>query len=138
MTVKIIPFACSLSLVLASSLVPSADAFVPATLARSKSSSLNVNFVSDMILSKEQADAKVLNVFETETPESVGMKGVGIQSTNPATTPKRRSNRTRSKRKHNYAQQNRFLKEVPDLDFYTLHSSAVDHLYKDMPINDIL
>ena len=91
-----------------------------------------------MILSKEQADAKVLNVFETETPESVGMKGVGIQSTNPATTPKRRSNRTRSKRKHNYAQQNRFLKEVPDLDFYTLHSSAVDHLYKDMPINDIL
>jgi hypothetical protein len=127
---KITPPAYSLSLLLASSLAPTADAFIPAAFAKGRTS-LGVSVVSELILNKEDSNKKVLSTFETETPESVGMKGPGIQE------PKTKQTR-RKKRKHNYSQQKKFLKEEPDLDFYTLHSSAVSHLYKDIPINDIL
>ena len=83
----------------------------------------------------------LLATFETESPQSVGVQALSIQTTTTAADykqPNKKKKRSRKpKRKHNYAELEDFLKEIPDLDFYTLHSSAVSHLYFDMPINDI-
>lgn len=73
-------------------------------------------------------DAALMKAFETQSPESFGLDGPGIATT-------RQSNKNH--RRHNFKELAAFLKEDPDLDFYTLHSSAVSHLHKDMPINDI-
>ena len=45
--------------------------------------------------------------------------------------------KNKNHRRHDFEKRETFLKEQPDLDFYTLHSSAVSHLHKDMPIDDI-
>jgi hypothetical protein len=117
----------ALSLFLSSS----AAAFSPAIMKSRTTTSLSVSVVSDVIKKNQYNDAsskQLLDAFETQTPESVGM-GEDVVET------KRNSNK---KRRHNFKQQETFLKAEPDLDFYTLHSSAVSHLTKDMPINDIL
>ena len=120
-------------------------AFAPAEFGRSKvNTALHVSMVRDLINQKVTStvnddDAKVLVAFETQTPESVGMKGPGIQSSSNTDSMNRRSKTSsnRRRRKHNFRQQSH-LQEEPDLDFFTLHSSVVSHLYKDMPVNDIV
>eukprot|EP00980_Cylindrotheca_fusiformis_P021328 scaffold8212_cov93-Cylindrotheca_fusiformis.AAC.8 len=101
---------------------------------------LHVSVVSQF-LTKEEAASKIADTFETETPESVGMAEItesteSSTSTTTTTTNKRR--RKAGKRKHNFAASQEFRKEKPDKDFYTLHSSAVSHLQKDMPVSDIM
>jgi hypothetical protein len=120
-------------------LLASNDAFAPATFTSQSrvSSSLHVSVVSDFLLNVNKASsdtAALKNVFERETPKSVGLVDKGIVEKKTTKTWRRNHNK---KRKHNFAKQEAFLKEEPDLDFYTLHSSAVSHLQKDMPINDI-
>jgi len=138
-----------------------AEGFTPSSLMHSSSAStqslssgttaLHVSVVSSF-LTREEADSKVANVFETETPHSVGVEQVTgatgssssktmtvsphQQDPNNATQSRRR--RRRNRRKHNFGANEEFRHEQPDTDFYTLHSSAVSHLQKDMPINDIM
>jgi hypothetical protein len=123
--------ACSLMMVSVSL------AFTPNNLASfqqrsssSSSSSLGVSVVSEYLASPKIMEdaARLKAAFETQTPESVGVKAAGIEQ-----QPRRRRNH----RRHDYSNQESFLKEEPDLDFYTLHSSVVSHLYQDMPINDL-
>jgi hypothetical protein len=49
----------------------------------------------------------------------------------------RNQSQNNSKRKHNYSDLKSTLKEDIDVKQFSLHSSAVTHLYVDMPINDI-
>ena len=151
-----------LSLLLSSSCA----AFSPAsfgdsatTLSRGrKTFALHVSVVRDIIRSQKGSgpategksnDHLVWEMFETETPESVGVMGPGIISSSPSPQqleeslskksrrhPHKTSNRRR--RKHNYQEQKSHLQEEPDLDFLTLHSSAVSHLQRDTPVNDIV
>jgi len=92
-------------------------------------------------ITNKKPDDLVWEMFETQTPETVGMKGPGIQSSSQiedateVSKSKRKTNRRR--RKHNYSSQSH-LQEQPDLDFLTLHSSAVSHLQRDTPVNDIV
>ena len=108
------------------------------------SSALHVSVVSEFLASQSNATSSSIRAtFETESPESVGVKAPGIESSSEnedEKKQKRKKNKKKSKpkRKHNYSELESFLKEIPDLDFYTLHSSAVSHLYLDMPINDIM
>jgi hypothetical protein len=121
----------SLSLLLA--IAASADGFAPTAVQSihpTSTSALHVSVVSGF-LTKDEADAKITHAFETETPASVGMQEI----TSP---PKSKKGKRRNKRKHNFAATQEFREEKPDTDFYTLHSSAVSHLQKDMPINDIM
>jgi hypothetical protein len=129
----------------------SCAAFSPASYGEStrssrRNSALHVSVVRDLInkkvsepSAKQKNDQLVWEMFETNTPETVGVKGPGIQSFSPieeaSKKPKRKVNRRR--RKHNYREQSH-LQEEPDLDFLTLHSSAVSHLQKDTPVNDIV
>jgi len=129
--------AVALSLFLTSGAV----AFAPAALGRNKgSSALHVSVVKDLINKKVTVplnDHALLEAFETQTPESVGVKGPGLKSVfseEPTRRSRRKNNR---RRKHNF-QQRAHLRAEPDFDFFTLHSSAVSHLHKDMPINDIV
>jgi len=103
---------------------------------------LQISVVSSFI-TKDEAECKINNVFETQTPESVGVSKLSTGSSEltkdgkeAGSTSKKRNNRNR--RKHNYSVDHKFRHEQPDTDFYTLHSSAVSHLQKDMPINDIM
>lgn len=134
-------------------------AFAPASFGRSRSNSaLHVSAVRELINKRAAARsttgtgtqkpiiddtaALVLEAFETQTPESVGVKGPGIQSSSSSSVPEAlvkepRRKSSRNRRKHNFQQQ-AHLQETPDLDFFTLHSSAVSHLQKDMPVNDIV
>ena len=128
-------------------LVSASYAFVPSNLMIQRgSSSLDVSVVSEFLSSshhqqqhRKMSDADRLRAaFETNTPESVGVK----QKDSGAAVDKDASHhhhqrKNQKHRRHNYAEQEAILKEEPDLDFYTLHSSAVSHLYKDIPINDI-
>lgn len=122
-------------------LAASGSSFVPSHLKiHRQSSSLDVSVVSEFlcqqtsqtISASEKDDADLLAAFEANTPESTGIKAPAAdgQQVRPH-RPNRRH------RKHNFAKQDSFLHEEPDLDFYTLHSSVVSHLYKDMPINDM-
>jgi hypothetical protein len=130
MTLSTTLLACSLWLA-------SNDAFAPAIFTSESrvSSSLHVSVVSDFLKTNKASSnpAALKDVFERETPKSVGMEDEGIVQKK---TEGRRRNHNK-KRKHNFAKKETFLKAEPDLDFYTLHSSAVSHLQKDMPINDI-
>jgi hypothetical protein len=123
-------------------------AFAPASFGQSRShSALHVSAVRDLIFKEACSTSKplddgfeqLLEAFQTQTPESVGIKGAGIQTSTPVeeltTRTRRRTNQKR--RKHNFRQQ-AHLQEDPDLDFFTLHSSAVSNLYKDIPVNDIV
>ena len=126
-------------------------AFAPASFGRSRSNSaLHVSAVRDLIHKKAQKPnnkddnsswTQLLEAFETMTPESVGVKGPEIQSFSPdgkdVTTKRSRRKNHQKRRKHNF-QQRPLLQEKPDLDFFTLHSSAVSNLHKDMPLNDIV
>eukprot|EP00538_Stauroneis_constricta_P008911 CAMPEP_0119556390 /NCGR_PEP_ID=MMETSP1352-20130426/8372_1 /TAXON_ID=265584 /ORGANISM="Stauroneis constricta, Strain CCMP1120" /LENGTH=390 /DNA_ID=CAMNT_0007603351 /DNA_START=146 /DNA_END=1318 /DNA_ORIENTATION=+ len=155
---KLSPIACSLSLLMASS---TTTAFSPATsfgrhhnaVTSPALGPLHVSVVSQFVSASvdERAtaaenDEKLRSTFEKETPESVGMNDEGIQqklkpapvATTAASTKTRRRKQQRAKRKHNYSTNADFLNQSPDLDFYTLHSSAVSHLHKDMPIDDIV
>lgn len=142
----------SLSLLLSSS-----AAFAPSTFTTSRgttttttdsTTSLGVSVVSQFVRKQKKTDAdtqKLLRTFETETPESVGVRveqqpanTIKIHKTENEAIAKRRRQSSRTKRKHNFKEQETFLKEEPDLAFYTLHSAGVSHLTKDMPINDIL
>ena len=141
----------ALSLLLSSGCV----AFSPANLGNSASSSrsssaLHVSVVRDIItkrvassISEQQQRSNeelLLEAFETLTPESVGMTGPGLVSPQQHTVEEdtKKPKRNRRRRKHNYREQSHLLEEEPDLDFFTLHSSAVSHLHKDMPVNDIV
>ena len=128
-------------------LISASNAFVPNNLKIVRESTsntqLHVSVVSEFLSSSHQyqqqqqtiSDADRLKAaFESNTPESVGVKKVSAEET-PAGRQHQRKNRKH--RKHNYAEQEAILKEEPDLAFYTLHSSAVSHLYKDISINDI-
>ena len=130
-----------------SSLMGSSSAACCSTTATPSSSSntaLHVSVVSSF-LTKEEADHKITNMFETETPESVGMDEVTKSKTklfdnsndDSVATTKSSKSRRRNRRKHNFSANKEFRHEQPDTDFYTLHSSAVSHLQKDMPIQDI-
>lgn len=117
-----------------------AAAFSPAAVGRNRGgTALHVSVVRDLINKKTTQsinDDALLKAFETLTPEMVGVKGPGIQtfSTEPTRKSRRKNNR---RRKHNFQQQ-AHLQADPDLDFFTLHSSAVSHLHQDMAINDIV
>ena len=115
-------------------LTASSSAFAPAAFSRSSKTSLDVSVVTEFVKSTtEDANTKQLrDAFETQSPESVGVVAPGIQK-----KAKRRNGKKKT-RKQKYDEHKQFLHEKPDLDFYTLHSSAVSHLEKDMPINDIL
>jgi hypothetical protein len=89
--------------------------------------------VVSSFLTKDEADNKVTNVFETETPATVGVE----QVTKSKRKSRRRNSNNNRRRKHNFSANPEFRHAQPDTDFYTLHSSAVSHLHKDMPINDI-
>ena len=128
-----------------------------------RSFALHVSVVRDIIRSQTKGsgpsstaagkrnDHLVWEMFETETPETVGVVGPGIL-TPPPSPPreegmsKKSSKRPatqhksshRRRRKHNYQAQQSRLQEEPDLDFLTLHSSAVSHLQRDTPVNDIV
>ena len=129
-----------------------------------RSFALHVSVVRDIIRSQTKGsgpsstagkrnDHLVWEMFETETPETVGVVGPGIL-TPPSPSPppreegmsKKSSKRPaaqhksshRRRRKHNYQAQQSRLQEEPDLDFLTLHSSAVSHLQRDTPVNDIV
>jgi hypothetical protein len=130
-------------------LLASATAFTPRTFQQQPStSSLGVSVVSEFIASqaKQQAsstsksanddDERIQSAFETESPEFFGVMDTDTETTAEEMEEGRK--KRKPKRKHNYSDLESFLKEVPDLDFYTLHSSAVSHLYIDMPINDIM
>lgn len=131
-----------------------AEGFTPSSLMEFSSSSvtlqscrgntaLHVSVVSSFI-TKDEAESKINNVFETQTPESVGVSKLSTtgfsefakEEKNAAFTSKKKKGRNR--RKHNYSVNYKFRHEQMDTDFYTLHSSAVSHLHKDMPINDIM
>ena len=103
-------------------------------------STLHVSVVKKF-LTNEEAESKINNAFETQTPDSVGINKITNSSDETkvlAETSSSKRRRRRNRRKHNFSQKRKFLKEKPDLDFYTLHSSAISHLEKDMPINDIM
>jgi hypothetical protein len=130
----------------------SPGSFGESTTSSRRNSALHVSVVRDLINKKVPAagsstpkndEAFLLwESFETQTPESVGMKGPGIQSSSSIreqsiiTKVKRKTN-SRKRRKHNFREQTH-LQEKPDLDFLTLHSSAVSHLQRDTPVNDIV
>jgi hypothetical protein len=124
------------SLLLASNFAPEADAFAPAAFTKTSSSSPSALHVSSVkrLFTKEEAEKKIAFNFETETPQSTG-----ADTSSVTTTDNNRSNRGRKqRRKHDFNKRTQMLQEEPDLDFYTLHSSAVSNLSKDMPIDDIL
>lgn len=100
------------------------------TSSSSSSSSLHVSVVSSIL--KNEVTKRVTEVFETESPESAGLSDPSEFNANGQLYKKKRN-----RRKHNFAATKKFRHEQPDTDFYTLHSSAVSHLEKDMPINDI-
>ena len=116
-------------------------------------SALSVSVVSKF-LTKEEAETKINDTFENQTPDSVGINDITAAATSTTENDQQQQQeasssssssqilskrgRRRNRRKHNYSQQRKFLKEKPDLDFYTLHSSAVSHLERDTPINDIM
>lgn len=110
------------------------------TTTTTTTSILHVSVVKKF-LTNEEAESKINNAFETQTPDSVGINEI-TNSTDEtkvfAETSSSKRRRRRNRRKHNFSQKRKFLKEKPDLDFYTLHSSAISHLEKDMPINDIM
>ncbi|CAJ1935154.1 unnamed protein product [Cylindrotheca closterium] len=113
------------------------------TVSSRTNSALHVSVVSSF-LTKEEADSKVANVFERETPSSVGVEQVTKQQQQQQQQPRdttknnrRRRNKNNRRRKHNFSANPEFRHAQPDTDFYTLHSSAVSHLHKDMPMNDI-
>lgn len=127
---------CSLSLLLAIA-ASTTEGFAPSQVVQmhqtKANSALSVSVVSEFLTKDEIIE----DAFETESPESVGMKDITTTTTG---LPKSRKakRRNKAKRKHNFAATQEFRKEKPDTDFYTLHSSAVSHLQKDMPINDIM
>mmetsp|Transcript_18801 Transcript_18801/g.37913 ORF Transcript_18801/g.37913 Transcript_18801/m.37913 type:complete len:364 (+) Transcript_18801:59-1150(+) len=116
-------------------------AFAPGAFSRGRQgSALYVSVVRDLINKKVTSpinDNALLEAFETLTPEAVGVRGPGFQSLSSEEPIRRSRRRNNRRRKHNFQQQ-AHLKADPDLDFFTLHSSAVSHLHKDMPINDIV
>mmetsp|Transcript_128071 Transcript_128071/g.370678 ORF Transcript_128071/g.370678 Transcript_128071/m.370678 type:complete len:368 (+) Transcript_128071:33-1136(+) len=119
-------------------------AFSPATFGHSRSNTaLHVSVVRDLINKKVATpfdnDALLREAFETQTPQSVGVDAPGIQGYSPVKEERRsrRKNAGGKRRKHNYRQQ-AHLHEEPDLDFFTLHSSAISHLHEDMPVKDIV
>ncbi len=117
-----------------------AAAFAPTAVGRNKGGSpLHVSVVRDLINKKLSApinENALLEAFETQTPESVGVRGPGLQSS-PDESTRRAQRKSNRRRKHNFQQQ-AHLQAEPDLDFFTLHSSAVSHLHKDMQVNDIV
>lgn len=141
--------AISLSLLLSSSV-----AFAPTAFTRLKTdtttttTSLGVSVVSQFIKNKRtdvDENQKMLRPFETETSVSIGVKqpaNIKIHKTKNDSIVKRRrqsgTKTTKKRKKQNFKQQESFLKQEPDLDFYTLHSAGVSHLTKDMPVNDIM
>lgn len=100
--------------------------------------------VRDILVSKtsssntKQADNKDLlqDAFESQTPESVGVAGPELVEKKKSKTSSKKK-KQKKRRKHNFGQL-KHLQEDPDLDFFTLHSAAVSHLHKDMPVNDIV
>lgn len=113
----------------------SSSASSSASAAQSSNTALHVSVVS-YFLTREEAEKKIANVFEFETPESVGIAQVTKKSSNNK-NKRRNKARSNNRRKHNYSANQAFRHQQPDTDFYTLHSSAVSHLQKDMPIQDI-
>ena len=136
---KIVSLACYLTLSLYS-VTTSTEAFTPVGFTGTPrfSSSLHISVVGKLLTEKETA-SRIARAFETQTPESVGVKAPGItQEANPSkNTKKRRQKQGKNRRRHDFRERKEVLQEEPDLAFYTLHSNAVSHLYKDMPINDI-
>lgn len=145
-------YCCTLTMktaVLSFLLSSSCAAFSPASYGESTRSSrpnsaLHVSVVRDLInkkvsepSAKQNNDQLVWEMFETNTPETVGVKGPGIQSFSPIEETSKKRKVHGRRRKHNYREQSH-LQEEPDLDFLTLHSSAVSHLQKDTPVNDIV
>ena len=118
----------------------STEAFSPVGITRTSrfSSSLHISVVGQLLTEKEAA-SRIAKAFETQTPESVGVKVPGItqEASPPKINKKRKQKRGKNRRRHDFRERKEVLQEEPDLAFYTLHSNAVSHLYKDMPINDI-
>jgi hypothetical protein len=128
---KIFCIPCFLSLILR---VSTTEAFVPTLLKSHPTSALHVSVVSNF-LTKDEAEQKLKQAFEDHTPESVGVQEIADGSPESHSTRGRKRSRRRN---HNYSEKTKFLQEKPDTDFYTLHSSAVSHLQRDTPINDIM
>lgn len=132
---------------LPSLLLAPASGFAPSTYVGSvpSSSALQVSFSTEELGSGEQVDPEtatrtaIQSVFEVETPHSVGVVKNGDNETtkSPNKKNKKKKSKGKKRRKHDYSKREEFLNEQPDLDFYTLHSSAVSHLHLDMPMNDI-
>ena len=137
---RIVPLASLLTLCLYAVTTSTTEAFSPIsfTSARTPSSALHISVVGKLLTEKE-ATSRIKSTFETQTPESVGVKAPGVTEPSPSKkhNKRRKQRNRRNRRRHDFASRKEILKEEPDLDFYTLHSNAVSHLYKDMPINDI-
>lgn len=122
-----------------SSLMGSYSSSMTSKSSSSSSSSLHVSVVSSIL--KDEATKRFTDVFETESPESAGLTEVtkNKSSSDPSefNANGQHYKKKRNRRKHNFSATKKFRHEQPDTDFYTLHSSAVSHLEKDMPMNDI-